>query len=249
MIAIASILNPIKFFTTVQEDYWQTPAKNGPDRGNFFRYIPTGVNFNLYFSADAAIAFVDLKRCSDNSIVGSFVVISLGSGNYSCVVNIGAPSVGNVYLQVRGSAPDVRSEQFRVVSSTSPFITQQTLIQYRNVKAFAGIPSNTLLATYLNISFWMQKNPQTYEDIEIAPGEFTRLTNEVHRTLKLELDYSPAYLHEFLQVVLGLDYVFINGKEWIMRNDYMYDFPNKHFALAKGQCELTERKSILRNTI
>ncbi len=249
MIAQASILNPIKFFNTVQEDYWQTPSKNGPDRGNFFRYIPTGVNFSLYFTADAAIAFIDLKKCSDNSVIGSFAVASLGSGLYSSVVNIGTVYSFNVYLEVRDSNPVVRSEQFRTALTADYNITRQTLIQYRNVKEFAGIPANTLMQTYLNISFWMQKNPQTYEDIEIAPGEFTRLTNEIHRTLKLETDYYPAYLHEYLQIVLGLDYVFINGKEWIMRNNYAYDYPNRHFALTKGQIELTERKSILRNTI
>jgi hypothetical protein len=247
MIATSSILNPIVFFNSPQEVYWQTPVKNGPDRGDFFRYLSLGFNYQLFFQADAPITQLDFRNC-DGSFAGFGAVTSLGGGLYTITLNFGA-SPNKIYFEVAGSNPILRSELIQFVPAANYYQSRQTLIQYRNIKAFAGIPSNTLLSTHLNLSFWMQKNPQTYEDIEIAPGEFTRLTNEIHRTLKLELDYSPAYLHEFLQVVLGLDYVFINGREWIMRNDYTYDFNNRHYALAKGQCELTERKSILRNTI
>jgi hypothetical protein len=180
--------------------------------------------------------------------VGSFNFVSIGGTRFSVTVNFGTATTEKVYFQVRDN-PTIKSEQLMFVAASSYYITKQSVIQYKNVKQFAGAPSNTLMIGYWDISFWQQKQPQTFEDIEIAPGEFARLTNEIHRTFKLETDYSPAYVHEHIQTVLGLDYVFINNREWIMRNEYAYDYSNRNFALAKGMITLTERKSILRNTI
>lgn len=248
MIAKSSILNPIRFFNDPVDSYWQVESKNGPDRGNFARYFPENTAVTCYFDADAPLTTIELRQCGTNALIGSFVCTPLGGTKYSAVINIG-PQTKRVYLNVTGSAIPVVSELLEIVPITSYYFTKQTVVQYKNIKEFAGLPANTLVTGYWDITFWQSKNPQTYQDIEITPGEFTRLTNHIHRVMKLETNYYPAYLHEMIQVVLGLDYVLINNKEWIMRNDYSYEFGNRHYALAKGTIELTERKSILRNTI
>jgi len=141
------------------------------------------------------------------------------------------------------------SEQFRVVNYMKPSIKNQTLVSYSNKRLYQGIPANTEIRTFWPISFWQTNNPQQFEDIEILPGEFTRLRNELNNETMMETDYLPPYMHRSIQLSLAMDTVKINDVEQIQRSEYSYAFPNRHYALSKGKVTLTERKSIVRNVI
>jgi uncharacterized protein YjiK len=61
-------------------------------------------------------------------------------------------------------------------------------------------------------------------------------------------EYTPSYIHEKLKLILSLDTVKINGIEYIQRNEYIFT-EQRHYALSKGEVDLTERKSITRNVL
>ncbi len=121
------------------------------------------------------------------------------------------------------------------------------LLQYDNVRPFDGIEGETALATWIKGNFWEPDYPAEMEDIEILPGEFTRVRNEQHRTKKLETEFMPGYRHEHMKTILACDGLNLEGTEVIMRNDYTNPFNNRHYGLSKGMVVLTERPSILRN--
>jgi hypothetical protein len=143
----------------------------------------------------------------------------------------------------------VYSELTRWGSTQSPITTSQTLVSYSNKKLYQGIQANQSIRTYWPISFWKKNNPQVFEDIEIVPGEFTRLRNELNSETMMETDYLPAYMHKQIQLAVACDNIVVDSVEQIQRAEYNFDYSNNHYALSKGQLRLTEKKTIQRNII
>lgn len=126
---------------------------------------------------------------------------------------------------------------------------QLTMIKSRNLRIFDMVPSNQEVVTWIAANFWQQSFPQEMEDIEVLPGEFTRLRNEQYRKRKLETEFQPGFRHEQIQTFLSVDEVTIDATKVIMRDPYEFQFNNRHFGLAKGSVLLTEQPTILRNVI
>ncbi len=124
------------------------------------------------------------------------------------------------------------------------------LFTYTNNRTYAGMPYySALVQMWLQIDFWQDEYPEEFEDIEILPGEFTRLRNEINRKTKLQTDYMPSYMHEKIKLIIGCDDIRIDDVSYIQRDAYTITYPNKQYALAKGEVSLTEKTSIIRNVI
>lgn len=146
-------------------------------------------------------------------------------------------------------APALYSELFTYNFNTINFGYSQTKLSrftFSNIKQFQGLPANTTVVAYLPIEFWEDIYPEEFEDIEIVPGEFTRLRNELIREKILSTDYVPAYAHEALKLMMACDSFTVNGIEYIQRAGYIFT-KTKLYTLSKGKVTLTERKSIVRN--
>lgn len=141
----------------------------------------------------------------------------------------------------------VFSEPIVFVNENSPTLSQTMRIKYRNIKLYQGIQPNTELMISIMIDLWMKSYPAEFEDIEIVPGEFTRLRNEVVNEVMFDTEYMPDYLHRKIQLLLGCDVVKINEVEYIQRQGYTFENQKNGYALSKGKVTLTERKSIVRN--
>jgi hypothetical protein len=149
-------------------------------------------------------------------------------------------AIGELILTRPAAAPPINYGYYNP-DDTAEFI-------YSNKNTFLQVPANTENRLYLPIEFWQRSNPQEYEDVEISAGEFVRVRNEQHRIVKLKTGFLPSYMHEKLKLILSLDVVKINGIEYIQRNDYIFT-EERHYALSKGEVDLTERKSITRNVL
>ncbi len=132
-----------------------------------------------------------------------------------------------------------------LVQTNDPLI----MVSYRNNNTYDFVPADRQEQTWIRGNFWLPSYPAEFEDIEILPGEFTRLRNEWNRTRQFETDYMPGYLHELFSHILGSDSVNIQGTEVIQRDAYVMDFPNRKYGLVKGKVLLTEKTSIQRNVI
>ncbi len=130
-----------------------------------------------------------------------------------------------------------------LVESTDPLI----MIKYKNSRVFDLVPANTEQVTYIRGNFWQPKYPAEFEDIEILPGQFTRVRNELNREREFETAYMPGYDHEQLQHILACDLINIDGTDVIQRQVYNMPFENRQYGLAKAKVFLTEQKSIIRN--
>lgn len=137
------------------------------------------------------------------------------------------------------------AETEMLVQTNDPLI----MVSYRNDNTYDFVPANIEEQTWIRGNFWQPAYPAEFEDIEILPGEFTRLRNEWNRTRQFETDYMPGYLHELFSHILGSDSVNIQGTEVIQRDAYVMDFPNRQYGLVKGKVLLTEKTSIQRNVI
>lgn len=137
------------------------------------------------------------------------------------------------------------AETEMLVQTNDPLI----MVSYRNNNIYDFVPAYKEEQTWLRGNFWQPSYPAEFEDIEILPGEFTRLRNEWNRTRQFETDYMPGYLHELFSHILGSDSVNIQGTEVIQRDAYVMDFPNRQYGLVKGKVLLTEKASIQRNVI
>jgi hypothetical protein len=124
----------------------------------------------------------------------------------------------------------------------------QARITFKNKRQWAQLPANTETQGVIDYAELNHVYPQEMEDIEVAPGEFTRLRNEQKTQLSLETNFLPDYAHRSIKLQMSTDTFKINGIEYIQQEPYTFD-PAKHTALSKGQVTLTERKSILKNVI
>jgi hypothetical protein len=197
------------------------------------------------------------RQWSKGSIL-KIIIVPRGVDAFS-LAYLGGPTVGVETPYVEGSVVNyqvavvaelqgvdcIYSELFQVYRNKTQ---DQAAITFKNKRAWAHMPANVdgyglVQTAELNNVF-----PQEYEDIEVAPGEFTRLRNEQKTQLALETDFMPDYAHEQLKLQMSCDQFAINNVEYIQQEPYTFD-PAKHTALSKGQVTLTERKSILKNVI
>jgi len=246
---IPSAINPIYFFKIDEPVFWQQNFYE-VDRGNYVRNFKQGIVFRIYFQADG-VATAAIKRCSDGSTALALPAPVNITGNYY-YVDVAALALAlkqKYYFTITKGAEVVYSEQFQLRPVTSFTVRTQPVVAYSNKRLYQGIQPNTEISTYWPIQFWQTKNPQQFEDIEILPGEFTRLRNELNNETMMETDYLPPYMHRSIQLSLAMDVIKIQSVEQIQRSEYAYDFTNRHYQLSKGKVTLTERKSIVRNVI
>jgi hypothetical protein len=238
-------------------EIWKCDPKNLRNRtliggGTNAGLVGTGAgNFNIGFNVDKRVAWGRgdvLLYTFSLPTPGDTMSYRLRVKSTNTWAYYEAPGVKNID---RAFEPDIDIFGYEVSYSEMLEGTNNGLVEVtaQNENTFDLVPGGTSIRTLIDANMWQSKQPMTYEDIEIAPGEFTRLTNAINKETKLETNYVPSYAHDHLQHFIMQDNLKIQGVDYIQRNDYSYDYSNRHFGLAKGMITLTERKSIYRNTI
>lgn len=134
--------------------------------------------------------------------------------------------------------------------SSSPTV----LIAYSNNSIFDGInfhhssPNDFM---YLRIPgiFFHTDNPVTQEDIELSDGNIVRLYTKVEGKTLLQIGMMPHYMHTKLILALSSDQVIIDGKDWLMRDEYQKSPGNLKYPLKTATVLLTDKSFVKENQL
>lgn len=126
------------------------------------------------------------------------------------------------------------------------------LVNYANATAFDGVPDSSPMQSFnirIPAVFFEEQNTQEQEDIELSNDEIVRLYNKVEEKRLLKIGFMPHYMHRKLLLALVHDFVTIDGKEWIKRDEYKKNEGNRHYPLKSGEVLLTDKNFIKENQL
>lgn len=126
------------------------------------------------------------------------------------------------------------------------------LVNYANATAFDGVPDSSPMQSFnlrIPAVFFEEQNTQEQEDIELSNDEIVRLYNKVEEKRLLKIGFMPHYMHRKLLLALVHDFVTIDGKEWIKRDEYKKNEGNRHYPLKSAEVLLTDKNFIKENQL
>lgn len=126
------------------------------------------------------------------------------------------------------------------------------LIEYSNSTGFDGIADaspNTVFKLRIPAVFFEEQNTTEQEDIELSNDEIVRLYDKVEEKRLLKIGFMPHYMHRKLLLALSYDFVTIDGKQWIRRDEYKKNEGNRHYPLRTAEVLLTDKNFIKENQL
>lgn len=128
-----------------------------------------------------------------------------------------------------------------------------TLIEYSNATDFDGIENSSSPMTIFNLLipaiFFEEQNTKEGEDIELSNDEIIRLYDKIEEKRLLQIGFMPHYMHRKLLLALSFDFVTIDGKEWIARDEYKKNDGDRHYPLKTASILLTDKNFIKENQL
>lgn len=117
------------------------------------------------------------------------------------------------------------------------------LIQYSNEHNFAGIDysADTVFGIRVHASFFNERSPQDDEAEEMSDKVVEKLSSTIKDQTQLQVEPAPFYFHKKLKRILQHNTVYIDGKYWVMEENYEIQEISQRQPLQKGSVWLTER--------
>jgi len=127
-------------------------------------------------------------------------------------------------------------------------------IQYRNRSDFDDLnfpdsSPETYFTLRIPAVFFHEDNPVTQEDIELSNSNIVRLYTKVEGKRLLQIGMMPHYMHTKLLLVLSSDEVIIDGKDWLLRDEYQKNPGNLKYPLKTAQVWLTDKSFVKENQL
>lgn len=129
------------------------------------------------------------------------------------------------------------------------------LINYFNYSSFDNLDYNYDQSPNISFNlripavFFHEENTEEQEDIELSNDEIVRLYNKIEEKRNLQIGFMPHYMHRKLQLALSHDFVTIDGKEWIKRDEYKKNDGDRHYPLKTASVLLTDKNFIKENQL
>ena len=216
-------------------------------------------------SFGTAIVTVGLEDINGNTL--STFTIPNGSGTTTFQGYIGGVQVAKI--QFRAGGTFLGSVTMRLFDATTPNVGDQliaysdcisiknthpctTLVTYSNANDFDGISFTSPIQSYnlrIPAIFFEEQNTKEGEDIELSNDEIVRLYDKIEEKRLLQIGFMPHYMHRKLLLALSFDFVTIDGKEWIVRDEYKKNDGDRHYPLKTASILLTDKNFIKENQL
>jgi len=215
-------------------------------------FIPSffGIRFDYVFVGSGALADFTVLN---NNVVNDYFSISISK--FTLTFNPEDLGFCNQQLRfyiVNDDSPGTLLKKSDCISfKTSHPCT--TLIEYRNATDFDGIENSSSPMTTFNLLipaiFFEEQNTKEGEDIELSNDEIVRLYDKIEEKRLLQIGFMPHYMHRKLLLALSFDFVTIDGKEWIARDEYKKNDGDRHYPLKTASILLTDKNFIKENQL
>ncbi len=128
------------------------------------------------------------------------------------------------------------------------------LINYSNNSDFDGIQyadqsPNLDFNLRIPAIFFEEQNTKESEDIELSSDEIVRLYDKIEEKRELRVGFMPHYMHRKLLLALSHDFVIIDEKDWLLRDEYKKNEGNRHYPLRTATVLLTDKNFIKENQL
>jgi hypothetical protein len=128
------------------------------------------------------------------------------------------------------------------------------LIEYANNSNFDGIhydnqSPNTTFNLRIPAIFFHPENTIEKDDIELSNEEIVRLYDKIEEKMLLEMGFMPFYMRRKTLLALSHDFVTIDGREWIVRDELKVAEGNRHYPLKTSTILLTDKNFIKENQL
>jgi len=97
--------------------------------------------------------------------------------------------------------------------------------------------------------FFDEQNIEEQEDHETSENVIIRLYNKIEEKRNLQIGHMPHYMHRKTTMALSHDFVIIDGKDWIKRDEYKKNEGDRHYPLKSAQVLLTDKSFIKENQL
>jgi len=238
-------------------------------------YPPNNAGLTLSFSIlDASNAYVtgfpaNLPAAS-NSSIQTFAIGIISSAVWlnadSFLIGVAATSIPTDNLDV------IHLESVEVYTETYEYETVRTelaksdcisikeshpcttLVNYSNNSNFDGIvyadqSPNLDFNLRIPAIFFEEQNTKESEDIELSSDEIVRLYDKIEEKRELRVGFMPHYMHRKLLLSLSHDFVIIDDKDWLLRDEYKKNEGNRHYPLRTATVLLTDKNFIKENQL
>jgi hypothetical protein len=97
--------------------------------------------------------------------------------------------------------------------------------------------------------FFEEDNTKESEDHETSDNVIIRLYSKIEEKRKLRIGHMPHYMHRKIIMALSHDFVLIDGKDWISRDEYKKNEGDRHYPLKSAETLLTDKNFIKENQL
>lgn len=127
------------------------------------------------------------------------------------------------------------------------------LINYRNHRnifglIYADLSPDVDFNIRIPAIFYHQRFPKEEETMALSTS-LVSLNSVVRRQRFLDVDYSPYYFHEKIQLILAHQFVNIYNREWVTQDDYEVIEGNRMWPVKKGKIWISEKDFVQRNVL
>lgn len=264
-------------FAIIRKSGISLPAETSFIRFKYrINYPPNNAGLKLDFSIlDASNAYAPgypaplLPAPSDNSL--QTVIFSVVSSSVWSVADAFLLSVSATSLPV-DNLDVIHIDEIKVYTETYEYEPVRTeiaksdcvsikeshpctvLINYSNNSDFDGIQyanqsPNLDFNLRIPAIFFEEQNTKESEDIELSSDEIVRLYDKIEEKRELRVGFMPHYMHRKLLLALSHDFVIIDEKDWLLRDEYKKNEGNRHYPLRTASVLLTDKNFIKENQL
>jgi hypothetical protein len=168
----------------------------------------------------------------------------IGGGTPTATIELTPNSVINAGLAASKAKSDCIS--FKTIHSCT------LLMSYSNATSFDGIVDSSPIPVFnlrIPAVFFEEENTQEQEDIELSNDEIVRLYDKIEEKRLMRIGFMPHYMHRKVVLALAYDFVEIDGKYWIRRDEYKKNEGDRHYPLKTAQVQLTDKNFIKENQL